>query len=67
MLLLLVKIGNYIGFCVYRRSYLLWSPVIDTTGTAYTFYEVEKRKETLKEKTKTKKTNRRERKGIQKT
>ena len=26
--ILLVKIGKYIGFCVYRRSYLLWSPVI---------------------------------------
>ena len=25
---MLVKIGEYIGFCVYRRSYLLWSPVI---------------------------------------
>ena len=23
-----MKIGKYIGFCVYRRSYLLWSPVI---------------------------------------
>ena len=22
------KNGKYIGFCVYRRSYLLWSPVI---------------------------------------
>ena len=27
---MLVKIGKYIGFCVYRRSYLLWSPVIAT-------------------------------------
>ena len=26
--LLVVKIGKYIGFCVYRRSYLLCSPVI---------------------------------------
>ena len=26
--ILLVKIGKYIGFCVYRRSYSLWSPVI---------------------------------------
>ena len=26
--LLLVKIAKYIGFCAYRRSYLLWSPVI---------------------------------------
>ena len=25
---MLVKIAKYIGFCVYRRSYLLWSPVI---------------------------------------
>ena len=24
----MVKIGKYIGFCVYRRSYLLWSPVV---------------------------------------
>ena len=22
--MLLVKIGKYIGFCLYRRSYLLW-------------------------------------------
>ena len=27
-ILLLVKIGTYMGFCVYRRSCLLWSPVI---------------------------------------
>ena len=26
--MLLVKVVKYIGFCVYRRSYLLWSPVI---------------------------------------
>ena len=25
---MLVKIGKHIGFCVYRRSCLLWSPVI---------------------------------------
>ena len=25
---MLVKIAKYIGFCVYRRPYLLWSPVI---------------------------------------
>ena len=31
---------------------------LDTTGTTYIFYEMEKRKETIKEKTKTKKTNR---------
>ena len=31
---------------------------LDTTGTTYTFYEMEKRKETIKEKTKTNKTNR---------
>ena len=24
----MVKIAKYIGFCVYRRSYLIWSPVI---------------------------------------
>ena len=29
--ILLVKIGKYIGFCLYRRSYLLWSPVIEAT------------------------------------
>ena len=32
--------------------------VLDTTGTAYTFYEIEKRQETIGEKTRTKKTNR---------
>ena len=26
--ILCVKIGKYVDFCVYRRSYLLWSPVI---------------------------------------
>ena len=26
--MLLVKIAKYVRFCVYRRSYLLWSPVI---------------------------------------
>ena len=26
----MVKIGEYIGFCVYYRSCLLWSPVINT-------------------------------------
>ena len=26
---MLVKIDEYIGFCVHRRSYLLGSPVID--------------------------------------
>ena len=26
--ILLVKIGKYVGFSVYRRSYLLWFPVI---------------------------------------
>ena len=25
---MLVKIGKYIVFCLHRRSYLLWSPVI---------------------------------------
>ena len=25
---MLVKIGKYIGFCVYRRSYLLWPPEV---------------------------------------
>ena len=32
--------------------------ILDTTGTTYIFYEVDKRKETIEEKTKTKKTNR---------
>ena len=27
--ILCVKIGKYIVFRVYRRSYLLWSPVVD--------------------------------------
>ena len=27
---MLVKIGKYIVSCVYRRSYLLWSPVIES-------------------------------------
>ena len=26
--ILLVKIGKYIGFCVYRGSYLIWFPVV---------------------------------------
>ena len=26
--ILFVKIGKYIGFCVYPRSYLIWSPVM---------------------------------------
>ena len=26
--ILLAKVARYIGFCVYRRSYLLWSTVI---------------------------------------
>ena len=26
--MLLAEIGKYIGFCVYRRSYLIWSPVV---------------------------------------
>ena len=25
---MLIKIAIYIGFCAYRRSYLIWSPVI---------------------------------------
>ena len=28
-----VKIGKHIGFCVYHKSYLLWSPVIITVET----------------------------------
>ena len=39
--------------------------ILDTTGTTYTFYGIEKRKETIKEKAKTKKTNqRRKRKKV---
>ena len=34
MLLLIVEIAKHIGFCVYRRSYLIWSPVIHYTGMA---------------------------------
>ena len=26
--MLLVNTGKYLGFCAYRRSYLLWFPVI---------------------------------------
>ena len=32
--IVLVKMEEYIGFCVHRRSYLLWSPVI---VSAYSF------------------------------
>ena len=32
--------------------------IIDTTGTTYTFYEIEERKEIIEDKTKTKWTNR---------
>ena len=36
-----------------------YTTVVDTTGTIYAFYEIEKSKETaVKDKTKTKKTNR---------
>ena len=31
---MLVKIAKYLGFCVYRRSYLLWPPVIVVRGGA---------------------------------
>ena len=30
----LEKIAEYIGFCAYRRSYFLWSPVIGEVRTA---------------------------------
>ena len=30
---MLVKIANDEGFCVYRRSYLLWSPVYAINGS----------------------------------
>ena len=31
--MLFVKIAKYIGFCLYRRSYLIWSPVICDPGS----------------------------------
>ena len=31
--ILLVKLGKYLGFWVYRRSYLLWFPAIVIHGT----------------------------------
>ena len=37
---------------------------LDTTGTTYTFYKKEKNRETIKEKTKTKHTNRKGKKSI---
>ena len=40
--------------------------ILDTTGTTYTFYEIKEQKGTIKEKTKTKKTNRK-RKGREMT
>ena len=36
--ILLVKIAKYIVFCVYRRSYLLWSPVIGVCGVVVVLY-----------------------------
>ena len=30
--ILFVKVGRYIGFCVYRRSYLLWTSVLVTVN-----------------------------------
>lgn len=30
--ILLVRIGNYVGFSVYHGSYLPWSPVLIVTG-----------------------------------
>ena len=33
--ILLVKIAKYIGFCVYRRSYLIWPPVVLLNSNAY--------------------------------
>ena len=35
-LILLVKVAKYIGFCVYRRSYLIWSPVIEAANLGQT-------------------------------
>ena len=32
-----VKIGKYIGFCVYRRSYLLWCPVMFIIDRRYAY------------------------------
>ena len=34
---MLVNVGKYIGFCVYRRPYLLWSPVIVKKGKCIGF------------------------------
>ena len=33
-LILFVNVAKYIGFCVYRGSYLIWSPVINTASEA---------------------------------
>ena len=33
----LVKIGKYVGFCMYRRSYLIWSPAIARVFTSNDF------------------------------
>ena len=41
--------------------------LIDTTGTTYTFYEIEKRKETIKEKTRRQTGRKKERKIKAKT
>ena len=36
--ILSVKIAKYIGFCVYHRSYLLWSPVIEAYSRHRVFF-----------------------------
>ena len=41
-------------FFTFNSSFMSSYLVLDTTGTTYTIYEIEKRKETIKEKTKIK-------------
>ena len=36
----MVEIGKYIGFCVYRRSYLIWSPVVVAGCVQASMFEV---------------------------
>ena len=34
----MVKICQHIGFCLYRRSYILWSPVIGAGAEEKEYY-----------------------------
>ena len=36
----MVKIRTYIGFCVYRRSYLVWPPAIITVAENFSCREI---------------------------